>query len=315
MKYRIGVDIGGMSIKVGVVDENFNIIARHSVVTPDTFEKSMKATADAVMKVIGELGLNINDFPCVGIGTPGSVVPDTGRLVFSNNTNWKDVPMADELKKHIPIPVFIANDANCAIIGETVAGAAKGRKNVLMLTLGTGVGGGIIINGKVFSGGDGVGAEPGHMTIVHDGYPCTCGINGCLEAYASATALIRQTKEAIEAHPESAMVSYVAKDNGEVTGRTAFDCAKEGDPAALEVVDNYVGYIANGIGSLVNIFRPEIVLIGGGVSNAGDFLLNKIREKMPAYTFAFDIVGYPAIERATLGNDAGIIGASYLDEM
>ncbi|MCQ2512983.1 MAG: ROK family protein [Lachnospiraceae bacterium] len=314
MNYRIGVDIGGMSIKVGVVDENYNIIARHNVVTPDTFEKSMKATADAVMEVIGKLGLSINDFPCVGIGTPGSVVPETGRLCFSNNTNWKDVPMADELKKYIPIPVFIANDANCAIIGETVAGAAKGRKHVIMLTLGTGVGGGIVINGKVFSGGNGVGAELGHMVLIHDGYPCTCGMNGCLESYASATALMRQTREAIEVHPESAMNAWVLE-NGEVNGKTAFECAKAGDETAMQVVDTYVGYLANGIGSLINIFRPEVVLIGGGVSNAGDFFLNKIRERMPEYTFAYDITGPTPIERATLGNDAGIIGASYLDEM
>ena len=314
MKYRVGVDIGGTTIKVGVVDEDFQIVKRCAVDTPDTFEKSMKATADAVLKTLDEMGLDINDFPCVGIGTPGSISADTGRLVFSNNTNWKDVPMAEELGKYIPVPVLIGNDANCAIIGETVAGAAKGRKNVIMLTLGTGVGGGIIIGGKLFAGGDGVGAELGHMPIQHDGYMCTCGIPGCLEAYASATALIRQTKEAIAAHPESAMNDWV-KENGEVNGRCAFDCAKAGDKVANDVVDNYVSYIANGIGGLVNIFRPEVVLIGGGISNSGDFLMDRIKAQLPKYTFAYDIVGFPQIERAMLGNDAGIIGAAYLDQM
>ncbi len=313
MNYRVGVDIGGMSIKVGVVDENFNIIQKLSVKTPGTFEESMKAAADAVYEVIKPLGIEITDLPCVGIGTPGSIY-ETGRLCFSNNTNWKDVPMREELEKYIPVPVYIGNDANCAIIGETVAGAAKGRKHVIMLTLGTGVGGGIIINGKVFAGGNGVGAELGHMVLVHDGYPCTCGINGCFESYGSATALMRQTKEAIEAHPESAMTKW-AEENGEVNGKTAFECALAGDKVAMEVVDNYACYLANGIGSLVNIFRPEIVLMGGGVSNAGDFLLDKIRENMPKYTFAYDVTGYPPIELATLGNDAGIIGASYQDIM
>ena len=314
MKYRVGVDIGGTTIKVGVVDENNNIVKRCAVDTPDTFEKSMKALADAVYATIGELGLKIEDFPCVGIGTPGSISSETGRLVFSNNTNRKDVPMAEELRKYFPVPVFINNDANCAVMGEAVAGAAKGRKHVIMLTLGTGVGGGIIINGKLFAGGDGVGAELGHTVLFHDGYPCTCGIPGCLEAYASATALIRQTKEAMAAHPESAMNKWV-EENGKVSGRCAFDCAMAGDPVANEVVDTYVSYIANGIGSLVNVFRPEIVLIGGGISNSGDFLMNKIHAQMPKYTFAYDVVGYPAIERATLGNDAGIIGAAYSDQM
>ncbi len=314
MNYRVGVDIGGTSIKVGIIDENCAIVKKGSVETPDTFEKSMKACADLVSGLGSELGLEISDFPCVGIGTPGSIIADTGRLCFSNNTNWKDVPMKAELEKYISVPVYIGNDANCAIIGETIAGAAKGRKNVIMLTLGTGVGGGIIINGKMFAGGDGVGAEIGHSVLVHDGLPCTCGINGCLEAYASATALIRQTKEAIALHPDSAMKKW-AEANGKVSGRTAFECARAGDEYALEVVNNYCSYIANGIGGLVNVFRPEIVLIGGGISNEGQYLLDKICEFMPKYTFAFDVVGYPSIERATLGNDAGIIGAAYLDRM
>lgn len=314
MKYRVGVDIGGMSIKVGVVDENFNIVEKLAVETPDTFEKSMKATADAVYEVIKRVGIEITDLPCIGVGTPGSILSETGRLCFSNNTNWKDVPMLEELQKYIPIPVYIGNDANCAIIGETVAGAAKGRKNVIMLTLGTGVGGGIIINGKVFAGGNGVGAELGHMILVHDGYPCTCGIKGCFESYASATALLRQTKEAIEAHPESAMVKWV-EENGEVTGKTAFECAKAGDKTAMEVVDTYASYLATGIGSLVNIFRPEVVLLGGGISNARDQLLDRIKEHLPRYTFACDITGFPPLEIATLGNDAGIIGAAHQDIM
>ena len=314
MKYRVGVDIGGTSIKAGIVDENFNIIKWDSVKTPDTFEKSMKAIADLVSGLAAEMGLDADSFSCVGVGSPGFVVPETGVLVFSGNTNWKNVPMRDELKKYISVPLYFGNDANCAIAGETVAGAAKGKKHVLMVTLGTGVGTGVIINGKLFAGGDGFGTEMGHTPFIFGGAKCGCGQKGCLEAYASATALIRQTKEALEKNPESKMSEW-AKEHGEVNGQTAFDCAKEGDAAAIEVVEQYARYVAAGLGGFINTFRPELIIMGGGVSNAGDFLLDKIRSYLPEYTFASDIIGTADVQKAILGNDAGIIGAAYLDRM
>lgn len=312
MSYRLGVDMGGTGIKAGVIDENNNIIAKVYVPTEAGFENVVKAIADAARSAAEKAGTSIEDYPCVGVGTPSCINPNTGRLVFSNNTNWRDVPLREELEKYIPVPVYIGNDANCAIIGENIAGAAKGKKNVVMLTLGTGVGGGVIYNGKLFCGGDGMGGELGHAPIQHNGYLCTCGINGCLEAYASVTGLIRMAKEAMEKHPDSLMHEHV-KNNGPVSGITVFECAKAGDRTALEVVDTYEEYLANGIGGYINIFRPDVFLIGGGLSNAGDFLLNALREKVKKYVFASDIIGVPPIERATLGNDAGIIGAGNLD--
>ena len=314
MNYRMGVDVGGTTIKFGILDEENNIVIKSAIDTPDTFEKSMKELAGEAERLAGELGLTLKDFPCIGVGTPGSVNSATGWVALSGNTNWKDVYLKAELEKYIPVPVYIGNDANCAIIGENVAGAAKGRKNVLMFTLGTGVGGGIILNGKMFSGADGLGAEVGHVVMIHNGLQCACGMKGCMECYASATALVRQTEQAAEEHPESIMNDWI-KEHGKVSGRTAFECARKNDKAALEVVNNYTAYIANGIGSMVNVFRPEIVIIGGGVSNEGEYLLELIREKAAQYTFAQDVIGIPDIVRASLGNDAGMIGAAYLDCM
>lgn len=314
MQYRLGIDLGGTAIKAGVVDESNRIVYRHTRPTGGSFEQIVADIAASANEVAGQAGLKVTDFPCIGVGTPSCINPKTGRLVFSNNTNWRDVPFREELEKHIPIPAYIGNDANCAIIGEAIAGAAAGCENVVMLTLGTGVGGGIILNGKLFCGADGMGAELGHTPLVAGGTPCTCGINGCLEAYASVTALIRQTKEAMEADPTSLLHAHAQK-TGHVSGRTAFDCAKQGDRTALAVVDRYMEYVANGIGGLINIFRPEIVLIGGGLSNEGDYLLKPLNEKVGKYVFSNDIIGAAPIRKATLGNDAGTIGAANLDRM
>lgn len=314
MEYRIGIDLGGTAIKAGVVDEQYNVVHRHSQPTGVGFAQVVKDMAAAAETVAAMAGLKVSDFPCVGVGTPSCINPYTGRLVFSNNTNWRDVPLSDELAKHLPVPIFIGNDANCAVVGEALAGAARGKKSVVMLTLGTGVGGGVIYDGKLFCGGDGMGAELGHTPLIAGGYPCTCGINGCLESFASVTALIRQTEEAMAAHPESIMHAHKQK-KGNVSGRTAFDCARQGDETALRVVDQYEEYVANGIGGLVNIFRPEVVLIGGGLSNEGDYLMRPLNEKAGKYVFAFDIIGAPPIIKAGLGNNAGMIGAAYLDRM
>ena len=270
MRYRLAIDLGGTDIKSGVVDDSYAIIKSHTI--PTRAERSFEAVvADmgrAAKEVAAMAGLTLEDFSCVGVGVPSTINPHTGRLVFSNNTNWRNVPLREELHKNVGLPVYIGNDANCAVIGEALAGAAKGRRNVLMLTLGTGVGGGILYDGRLFTGGDGMGAELGHMTLVHEGIRCTCGLPGCLESYASVSALIRQTREAMEAHPDSLM-NQIARERKKVSGRTAFDAMRAGDEAARAVVDQYITFVTNGIGSLVTIFRPEIVLIGGGISNEG----------------------------------------------
>lgn len=316
MPYRLAIDLGGTDIKAGVVDERFQVI--ESCVLPTRAERPFEVVvadmALAARRAAEAAGLGYGDFSCVGVGVPSTINPHSGLLVFSNNTNWRNVPLREELARHIPLPVYIGNDANCAVIGEAIAGAAKGLKNVLMLTLGTGVGGGIIYEGKLFVGGDGMGAELGHLTLVHEGEMCTCGVPGCFEAYASVTALIRQTEWAMGAHKDSAMHGH-AKEHGGISGRTAFDCAKQGDRAALSVVDAYTSYIAGGIGPLCTVFRPEVVLIGGGISKQGDYLLGPIRDKLPRYVHASDIIGCPPVLAAALGNLAGTIGAAYLDSM
>ena len=314
MNYRIGIDVGGTNIKAGVIDEACRIVQKVSIKTPGTFEESVNAIADLARDLAGQLGICMEDFPCIGIGVPCSVIPETGKLVFANNLGWKDVSLKDELSKYVPIPIFVGNDANCAIIGETIAGAAKGCRNVLMITLGTGVGSGIILNGKLFSGCDGLGSEIGHTLLVYEGLPCSCGLRGCFERYAAAPALIRQTKAAMDRHPESSLHDWVLQ-HGEVNPHTAFDCAEAGDETALAVVDQYASYIAAGLGSITNILRTETILIGGGISNAGEFLLERIRNNLPRYVLAYDVVGGPSIRKAALGNDAGIIGAAYLDQM
>ncbi|MBQ6368923.1 MAG: ROK family protein [Parasporobacterium sp.] len=314
MNYRIGVDIGGTTIKTGVIDENYRIVKHCTIKTPDSFEASARAIADMASDLAGQVGCKVEEISAIGIGVPSSVVPETGRLIFANNTGWKDASFKEALAAYLTTPVYVANDANCAIIGEAIAGAAVGRRHVVLVTLGTGVGSGILVDGKLFSGGDGLGAEIGHLQLVFGGITCTCGIQGCFECYASATALIRQTKEAMQKHPDSALCRWAVK-NGEINGRTAFECAAEGDETALAVIDQYTSYLAAGLGSITNLFRPELILLGGGVSNAGAPLLERVRSKLSRYILAYDLTGGPVVEKAALGNDAGMIGAAYLDKM
>ena len=314
MEYRIGIDMGGTYIKAGLVDEAYQILYDDKVETGATFLEVCDQMAALAEGLAGRAGLKLSDIPFVGVGTPGSTVSETGRLAYAMNVNWVDVPLQEELCKRIPAPVRICNDANCAAIGETIAGSGKGYRDVLLITLGTGVGGGIIMGGKLFTGGDGMGAELGHTPLVLGGVRCTCGISGCLEAYASITGLVRITKEMMEKTVNTSMHEWVRL-NGKVSGRTAYDCAKQGDSAALQVCDQYETYVAAGIGGLVNTFRPQIVLIGGGISAEGEYLLAPIRKKLPDYVFGSRVIGVPPVEAAKLGNAAGTIGAAYLDRM
>ncbi|MDO4493911.1 MAG: ROK family protein [Clostridia bacterium] len=316
-EYRLGIDLGGTGFQIGLVDSDFRIVAHADAPTRQhelSFEEVVANIAEECKKLLSANGLTPADVSCIGIGTPGCVDSD-GLLRFAGNFSWHNVPLKAEMEKQLNVPVRIGNDANCAIIGETLAGAAKGRKNVLLLTLGTGVGGGLVINNKLFTGGHGMGAELGHVPFITGGVHCTCGIDGCFEAYASVTALIRMTKEAMAAHPESTMHAHAAANDGKVNGKTVYDCAHDGDPAALSVTAQYTENIAAGIGGFVNVFRPEIVLIGGGISAQGDYLLDPINEKLPKYCFAPNAVPYPKVVAATLGNAAGIIGAACMDIM
>lgn len=316
MKHYIGIDLGGTNIVAGVVDEDYNIISRHSSKTRG-LERSFKevvadivATAEkAVENAAESVGLSMGDISSIGLGTPSCINPKTRLLVHANNMNWRNVPLYDTLEKHLSgKPLYIKNDADCAAFGEFLTGGEY--NDALMITLGTGVGGGMIINKKIFNGCDNMGAEMGHTKLVYDGVQCSCGQKGCYESYASATALISQTVEAIERNPNSGLAK--AAKLGQVTGRLAFECAKEGDKVALEVIDKYISYVAAGLSTLITIFRPEIVIIGGGIGEQGDFLLKPLNEKIHKLTFAAEEIGVPKAISAKMGNDAGIIGAAML---
>ena len=315
MKHYLGVDLGGTNIAVGVVDENYRIIAKHCI--PTKAGRSVTEIAEdlaaASKHVIDKAGLSISEFTSWGIGMPSCINPKTGLLVHSNNLGWKNIPILDTLRRLIGLPIIIENDANCAALGEALAGAARDYRDVIVITLGTGVGGGLIVNGKIYAGADQMGAELGHTKIVYNGELCSCGQKGCFEAYASATALVRQTQKAMQENPRSLMNELCDSDFKKVTGRTAFDAARQEDMTALKVVNLYTEYIACGLSTLITIFRPEAIIIGGGISNEGSYLFNMINSKIFENTFSAHEVGVPPVIPAQLGNDAGIIGAAMLE--
>ncbi len=313
--YRIGIDLGGTNIAVGVVDdETYAIVgsAKCKTALPRPAEEivaDMAKTAEAAVK---DAGLTMADIASVGVGCPGTCNGDTGVVEYSNNLKFDHLPLKAMLGKALGKPVFVDNDANVAALGEAVAGAAKGVDSCVCITLGTGVGGGIIIDGKIFSGSNFAGGELGHTVIVVDGEPCTCGRNGCWEAYASATALIRQTERAIAANPDSILAKTAG--SGRVNGRTAFDAMRAGCPVGKQVVDTYIGYIGSGLVNVINIFQPEVLCIGGGICNEGETLLAPLREQIAGERYSKYSERQTRLCVATLGNDAGIIGAAALKE-
>ena len=314
MKYYIGIDLGGTNIVAAVVDENYQILTKASTKTnrPRPAEEIADDMAAMALKAVKEAGLSLDQIEWVGVGTPGLANSQTGIVEFSNNLGFVNTPLAEYIKKHINKPVFVENDANAAAYGEYVAGAAKGAKNAVCITLGTGVGGGIIINGKIYAGSNFGGAEIGHTVIQVDGAPCSCGRKGCFEAYSSATGLIRMTKEKMEQYPDSALHTITAERNGKVSARTAFDAMRQGDKAGKEVVDDYIKYLAAGITNTINIFQPDILCIGGGVCNEGDPLLLPMKALVEQEVYTRNSPKNTKIVIAELGNDAGLIGAAFL---
>ena len=312
--YYIGIDVGGMSIKAGVADINGNVLHKTTIVTRGNYDAEYTISNDIhklIVKLLDEANIPEEKIAAVGIGQAGSIDSERGIINYWNNIPMKNVHVVEELKKWHKMPVFIDNDANVAALGECVFGAAKGLRNVMLVTLGTGVGSGIIIDGKTYRGEYGAGGEAGHMRIVMNGGPCTCGGRGCWEAYASVSALIRQTKAAMEKHPESMMCS-IAAEMGEVNGITSFKAARAGDKAALEVVARYIEYVGTGLVSLQNIFRPQIFLIGGGISKEGEFLTDPLEKFVQDGMFDKETGDPVKIRPAALHNDAGILGAAAL---
>ena len=299
VKY-IGIDLGGTNIAVGICDEYGNILHKRSVRT-DTckpFPALLDDISDCVYTLLDDCGEGIHGMGAVGLGTPSCIDPRTSLLVNANNLGWRNVPLYAEMKKRFDIPVFIQNDAACAALGEMYKGAAKSYENVIMITLGTGVGGGVIMNGRLWNGCDSMGAEFGHTKLVYGGLRCSCGQRGCLEQYASATALIRQYSESTGRIIESA--------------KEIFDIAHKGDIKALEVIDTFTDHLSAGISSFIAVFRPDIVIIGGGLCAQDKLLIKPLREKLYRDTFAAQEIGIPGVMAAKLGNDAGIIGAAML---
>lgn len=312
--YYLGLDVGGTNLVAGVVDSDYNILAKESTsaCAGQPIDDITFNMAEVSKAAVRKAGLNIEDISWWGIGMPSCINPKTNLLVHANNFSWKNVPIFDYLEKHMPLPIYISNDANCAAYGEVLAGAAKDCTDAVMLTLGTGVGGGIVLNKKIYSGFDNMGAELGHTKLVYNGTRCTCGQKGCLESYCSSTALIRDAKEAVKKDRDTLIMEMCGHDSNKIDGEVVFNAAKKGDRLALELFNDYVGFLAAGISSFVVIFRPEKIILGGGIAHTGDFLINAVNEKLHTCTFAAEEIGIPKVVRAELGNDAGIIGAAFL---
>ncbi|MBQ4629698.1 MAG: ROK family protein [Clostridia bacterium] len=312
--YYLGIDLGGTGIKVGVVTERGDIIAKQSAPTERNagYEAVVKAMADLVLKVLNDEKISLDEIHSIGIGCPGSVDDKNGIVYYSNNIVMKNAPICDEMKKYIDKPVYIGNDANCAALGEFFNLNDDSIESFVAITLGTGVGGGVIIDKKLYTGFNGMGAELGHICISMDGEHCSCGRDGCWEAYASATALIRDTERCAKANPDSLLAKMVDENGGKANGKIPFDAAQAGDSAGKTVVDNYIKYVGEGLVDIINIFQPNIVAIGGGICNQGDNLLVPLKKYVEKRTYGAGIVTSTEIIIAKLGNDAGIIGAAFL---
>ncbi len=326
--YYLGVDLGGTNVAVGICDDDGKIIVKGSVPTPYSLhnhedlpseerdkmaDKIAQTMADLSLKLISEAGLTVEDIEYAGIATPGVADSKNGTIVFASTLPFKDYPMNDRFSQFTGIKnVYIENDANAAAKGEVVCGCAKGAKDMVMITLGTGIGGGIIIDGKIYSGCNSAGAEVGHAVIIVDGEQCSCGRKGCFESLASATALVKQTKEAMEKNKDSKMWELCGGDINKVNGRISFDAMRMGDKTASDVVNQYIKYVAIGIVNLINIFQPEIFCIGGGISNEKEALLELLQPHIDKEDYSRYNKVRTKIVIATLKNDAGIIGASML---
>ncbi|MDD6094264.1 MAG: ROK family protein [Clostridia bacterium] len=318
--YNIGIDLGGTNIAAGIVNENYEILKKDSV--PTCAERPAdEITADIASlckRLCESFGITVDEIGSIGIATPGSANCETGEILYANNLPFVNYPMQKKLSEALGADkrVYIENDANAAALAESVAGVAKGSKYSVMITLGTGVGGGIILQNKVYSGFNYAGAELGHIVIVKDGRQCTCGRRGCWETYSSATGLIRTTREKLEQcrkeGRKTLMEELIGGDLDRISGKTAFKAMRAGDAAGKEVVDEYISYLACGLVNVINIFQPNVLSLGGGISNEGDLLIELLRDKVFSETYSRGDTPQCELKIARLKNDAGIIGAAAL---
>ena len=314
--YYIGIDLGGTNNKAGLVDEEGKILADYAMPTlPERpYQEIVRDMAACIDHVLKETNISIDQVHSIGIGIPGIADQNEGRVIFCTNLGWRDIPLREELQKYYDKPVYIDNDATVAGLAESVAGVSKGCGSSVFLTLGTGVGAGIVINGRPWSGAHGVGTEIGHMTLVPDGVPCTCGNNGCVERYTSATAIIRMARQACIAYPDCGIMRLADHDPEKIDAKVVIDAAKGGDTIAMGIFDSYCNYLALVVNNITALFDPDMIVLGGGVCAAGDFLLSRVRDKLPRYLM-YKNMPSPALRLSALGGPAGIIGAAMLGKI
>ncbi|MDR0884341.1 MAG: ROK family protein [Oscillospiraceae bacterium] len=314
--YKVGIDLGGTNIAVGVVDTGLNIIGRgqRKTAAPRPYQQVFADIIAATEEAIQNAGIRLADVESIGLGTPGSIDKGAGVITYANNLDFHNVPAVAVLHKHFGVPVYIENDANAAALGECRGGAGQGVDSFIMITLGTGVGSGIIIDGKILSGINYAAGEMGHMVIVKDGSRCTCGRRGCWESYASARALVQQTRDIMRARQESLMWQLCEDSYDNINGRTAFEAAEQGDEAGKLVVFNYIAFLAAGIVNIVNIFQPAMICVGGGIGKEGETLLAPLRHAVVRERYSRGDGLQTQLVSAVLGNDAGILGAALLTQ-
>lgn len=316
--YCIGIDLGGTTVKVGIVDESYTIVKAGAVPTNcfNGAKTVVKDMADLVSNLLHETKISMNKIAAIGVGVPGTANKETGIVEYANNLGFENEPLVPLLKNYFDKPIYFDNDANAAAWGEYLAGCGKGHKSLVMVTLGTGIGGGVVLDGKLYEGCNYAAGEFGHFVIQCDGELCSCGRRGCFENYASATALVRAAKEAMQKEKgKNSILWELCEGKLElVDGRRIFDAVRKGDATAEQIMDRYLYYLSVGITDIINIFQPEILCIGGGISKAGDVFLEPLRNMVNEKVYTRTSAVKTEIVIASLDNDAGIIGAAKLQE-
>ncbi|WRS28100.1 ROK family protein [Oscillospiraceae bacterium MB08-C2-2] len=314
MNYYLGVDLGGTNIAVGVVDEDMRILGRGKKKTnaPRPAQEIVEDIVSAISMALEQAELSMEQIQWIGVGTPGSVDIVAGVVGYAANLGFLNTPLASMIGERTGKQVYLGNDGNAAAYGEALAGHAKGAKDVVMVTLGTGFGSGIVIDGRIYTGYQSKAGEIGHAAMVYNGRPCTCGRKGCIEAYCSATGLISTTREYMERFPQSQMWELAKKEGDAVSGRTAFDAMRSGDEAGAGVVEEYINHLGCALANIVDIFAPEYLVVGGGICNEGETLMAPLRRVVEQEIFDYDPQKATKLVTAALGNDAGILGAAFL---
>ncbi len=313
-KKVIGIDLGGTTAKFAIINQEGEIQTKWSVETniADDGKYIVPNLIESIKHQLDRFQMTADDFIGIGMGSPGTVDRENGTVIGAYNLNWKTLqPVREQIETATGIPFFIDNDANVAALGEQWVGAGNKEPNVVFVTLGTGVGGGIISDGNLLHGAIDAAGEVGHITVEVDGYQCTCGKKGCLEQYASATGVVRLARDMSEEYAGDSKLKYIIDDGENVDSRIIFDLAKEDDDFALMVVDRFAYYLGLALGNVSNLLNPSTIVLGGGVSKAGEFVAEKVRSYLNEFSFP-TIREVTKVKIAHLGNDAGVIGAASL---